>query len=200
MNTDELIEQAHAETAAFFNRQEYDEGVCRELLRRAFAADQRACAGVCEVYLPLVLGWVRAQNGVKKTKEEPEYLANEAFRRFFRYLRPEQVASMRLAEALAYLRKCTASAVTAAGAACRTSAGAAAAQNPMVQARLNANAANLVRRRRRRRRWWWLWRRCWWLWRRFAEASPASARKQLGERCCCCCCCCLLYTSPSPRD
>ncbi len=111
-----LIERCHAETAAFFARRRYDAAVCLELLRRAIALrEEAACAGVCEVYGALITGWVEQQISIKHTHEEPQWLVNQSFMRFFRGLRPQSLATMNLAQALGYLRRCAVTTVIDAG-------------------------------------------------------------------------------------
>lgn len=116
MSTDDLIRQCHAETARYFARQDYDEAPCLELLRCAIVEqDQQAFAGVCVVYGALVAGWVQQQSSIEYSCEDPEWLVSQAFGRFFRGLRPAALATMNLAQALGYLRRCACATVIDAG-------------------------------------------------------------------------------------
>ena len=105
---DGLIATFRADTAAYFAGRGGDNSAALELFRRAvLERDEDAWQAIYDAYLPLVTAWVARHPSLAHAAEEPSYLANRAFERFWRAVRPDRLANFpTLPSLLRYLKMC----------------------------------------------------------------------------------------------
>lgn len=104
----EVIAACQHERSLFRSHAEDTSPACIEVFRRAFAGDQDAWTAIYTTFNSLMRGWIGVQRVV-----DPEEAAQEAFRAFAQHA-PQSLnlnISSQLAPVLAYLRRCTMTAV-----------------------------------------------------------------------------------------